>query len=238
MKIKLCIVAIAMVILSSGCSVDTPVNIRAQDDSSTAYGAELSYTFYKKEHQGKGPTRVSVSVSHHQSDALFTQKIRNGEFVKAGATTINGPETLYGSADLALSNYTMNLEGFIVDDAASLIGGVGFSSMKLDMDLLTSSQSGSLNSEPISLFFYYGLRWYPVSTLYLELKKDFTFTSARGDFEDYSFSNSMLALCYSPLTEVSLCGGYREWYLYSSAVNGSDVEMDLRGPVAKLKLNF
>ncbi len=238
MKGILCLAALGTVTLSSGCSVDTPVNIRAQDDNSTAYGAELSYTFYKKEHQDTGPTRVGVSVSHLRSDVLFTQNIRNGEFVEVAATTFNGPATLYGSADLSLTNYKMNFEGFVVDEAASLIGGVGFSRMQLDMELRTSSQSGSLNSEPTSLFFYYGLRWYPISALYLELKDDFTITNARGDLEDYSFSNFLLSMCYSPLTEVSLCGGYRDWYLYNSAVNGSDVEMDLRGPVGEVRFNF
>ena len=235
-KLLISLLSSAVIVLA-GCS-DKPSLLRVDSTDATAYSADLTVNFYNKTHADKGPTTMGVGFRRQSMNGSFEHRVGAGDSVAISSdTTFNGPSLISGDAELQHSEIRFNSEFYPSGRSGSVILGAGMLFQEIQLDIQDATKQDNVAiSTSIPLFMLAGYRYRPLDNLYLEL-------SARmGLFsivvENNSYSENNLAVCYSPLREATICGGYREVSIYDGSLFNSNLDMDLRGPAMELRLQF
>lgn len=237
MKCVITVCISSMLLLLAGCS-DKPGLLRVDSRAATAYSADLTYNFFNKTYQDKGPTTIGVSARTHHMAGTFKQNIVAGDSVGiTHQTTFNGPTTIIGDAELQHSELRVNGEFYTGGRKGSVVLGAGLLSQEVALDIKDASQQDrATTSIGVPFFLMAGYRYRPIENLYLELLVRMGINFAI--FENASYSESNYSLCYSPIKQATLCGGYRGVSIYEESHTLSNLEMHMSGPVAELRFQF
>ena len=237
MKKTIIFLFLPLLLFLSGCP-DKPGLLRVDSKDATAYSADLTYNFINNNDQDSGGTVVGISVRSHKASGSFAQEVVSGTSLEISPyTSFNGPTVVSGDVALKHSEIRLNVEQYLKGGKASIVLGGGFQSQGIELDIRNSILQDSTSihvSTP--LFLMAGLRYHPIDTLYVEYHMRMGLGANLTEQDSYGESN--LLLCYSPVKQASLCGGYREIDLYITDWFRSDLEVNMKGPAAEMRLQF
>jgi hypothetical protein len=178
--------------------------------------------------------QIAVELDVSKGSGESTQNLSGSEMISFDGVSLFGPTSVDVDFDVTFATAAARFRWPVVP-TVSIDGLLGVGLDRLDIKLRDNGQSVRDTTTTMGPLVGARVNWQPIDLLGA-YGKVFGYVGVVGD-EVVSHLGAEVALTVSPFRQIEIFGGWRVWS-YEEDRAGSDVELEMSGPIVGLQVEF